>query len=315
MVLHKKVLSRIRRQRHRSQFSRETVLQNPEAGQLIRQSIESGKPLMVSRFSTCEIDVLNICRQRARNPLSQAFGTLLDGIPSQYTEPIRFRAHNNAGIFPATDEGLNDFSRITFDACSRIDILGVWGSPLHMEETLWRERCPKADLVTLPAIEPYYDPAPWSAALAGKRVLVVHPFEASIQQQFLKREHLFPSTDILPEFELQTLKAVQSNAGGETTYESWGDALNTMKEQINATEFDIALIGAGAYGLPLAAHVKDLGKQAVHMGGALQILFGIKGGRWDDNPKINRFYNEHWARPLPEETPAQSGQVEEGCYW
>ena len=69
------------------------------------------------------------------------------------------------------------------------------------------------------------------------------------------------------------------------------------------------------YGLPLAAHVKDLGKQAVHMGGALQIFFGIKGGRWDENPKINRFYNEHWTRPLPSETPQTFQNVEEGCYW
>jgi len=25
--------------------------------------------------------------------------------------------------------------------------------------------------------------------------------------------------------------------------------------------------------------------------------------------------NEHWVRPLPEETPKQNKKVEGGCYW
>lgn len=33
------------------------------------------------------------------------------------------------------------------------------------------------------------------------------------------------------------------------------------------------------YGFPLAAHVKHKGKQAIHLGGTLQLLFGIKGNR------------------------------------
>ena len=40
--------------------------------------------------------------------------------------------------------------------------------------------------------------------------------------------------------------------------------------------FDIALIGCGAYGFPLAAFVKGIGKKAVHIGGPLQLFFGIK---------------------------------------
>jgi hypothetical protein len=38
-------------------------------------------------------------------------------------------------------------------------------------------------------------------------------------------------------------------------------------KDIDCLEFDVALIGAGAYGLPLAACVKRLGKKAIHMGG------------------------------------------------
>ena len=315
MALHKKLLSRVRYRRHRNQFRRQTVLQTPEAGQLIRSRIEAGVPLMVSRFSTCEINVLNAYRQRERSDFSRKLHHRLAGEPTDYTEKIRFQAHNNAGIFPETVEGLDHFAQITLQSCEQIDILGVWSQPLHQEQLLRDERCPSADLITLNTIEPYYSPEPWSAALAGKRVLVIHPFEASIRNQFEKRDRIFSSPDVLPEFELQTLRAVQSNAGGESGFTSWSGALASMQRQMDGIEFDVALIGAGAYGLPLAAHAKLQGKQAIHMGGALQLLFGIQGARWDDRPEVNCFYNEHWVRPLPEETPVQSGRVEEGCYW
>ena len=36
---------------------------------------------------------------------------------------------------------------------------------------------------------------------------------------------------------------------------------------------------------------------SLYVGGGLQLLFGIKGKRWDDaNGKL--LYNEHWVRPL-----------------
>jgi hypothetical protein len=88
-----------------------------------------------------------------------------------------------------------------------------------------------------------------------------------------------------------------------------------MCAEVEKVDFDIAIIGAGAYGLPLAFHVKSLGKKAIHMGGATQILFGIKGKRWDHHEVISKLYNEHWVRPLPSERPEHYYDIEKGCYW
>ena len=85
--------------------------------------------------------------------------------------------------------------------------------------------------------------------------------------------------------------------------------------QMDAIDYDVAIIGCGAYGFSLAAHTKRMGKKAIHLGGATQILFGIKGKRWDELPAVNKFYNKYWVRPLPEETPARKERVEGGCYW
>jgi hypothetical protein len=88
-----------------------------------------------------------------------------------------------------------------------------------------------------------------------------------------------------------------------------------MKEKITNADFDIALIGCGAYGLPLAAHVKRLGKKGIHLASYVQTLFGIYGKRWADLEEYSEVINEHWARPLPSEVPPNHTKVEGGAYW
>ena len=148
----------------------------------------------------------------------------------------------------------------------------------------------------------------------GKRVLVVHPFKTTIERQYARRAELFPGTDILPQFaDLRIVQAVQGLAGADTGYASWFDALVAMEQQMDAAPYDVAIIGAGAYGLPLAAHARDTGHAAIQMSGALQLLFGIRGKRWDDHPIISKLYNDAWVRP--EETLAHKEKVEGGSYW
>ena len=84
-----------------------------------------------------------------------------------------------------------------------------------------------------------------------------------------------------------------------------------MKEQMQKIDFDIALIGAGAYGFPLGAYAKELGKKALHIGGMLQLYFGIRGKYYD---QFN-YHNEYWTRPLEEEKPQGFKKVEAGRYW
>lgn len=58
----------------------------------------------------------------------------------------------------------------------------------------------------------------WTYALKGKRVLVIHPFETSIRENYKLREKLFTNSKFLPEFELQVLKSVQSSAGNTVEF-------------------------------------------------------------------------------------------------
>ena len=83
--------------------------------------------------------------------------------------------------------------------------------------------------------------------------------------------------------------------------------------------------GCGAYGFPLAAHAKRKGKKAVHLGGALQLLFGIKGKRWEVAEYAKNWglpkdaylslFNESWVRPSQKEMVLNASKIEGGCYW
>lgn len=292
------------------------ILSEEEGNQLISEKLMSGKPYMVTRYGSVEINT--IINYLEINELTQQlfYKRIISQIrgKSNIWQPKNcIEIERNAGFFPVNDHTLRKFAEYYIESSKHIDALGVWFN--YGEQIIHNKFFPQAKLIPLRSIEPYYFGSPWSQYLKNKKVLVIHPFEKSIHQQFGIKNKLFHDKRILPDFQLITIKAIQSNSFNKTCFTNWFDALDNMKKQMEETDFDIALIGAGAYGLPLAAYAKELGKQAIHFGGSLQILFGIKGQRWDSMPEINKLHNEHWIRPSQEETPDEFRKVEDGCYW
>ena len=197
-------------------------------------------------------------------------------------------------------------------AINNIDVLGSY----LYQERFFDQELKQAKRINIDGYyAPFYYKNPWTISLEGKKVLVVHPFEDSIKAQYQKREFIWEDKDVLPEFELITLKAVQTILGQSCEYATWFEALESMKTQMSKIDFDIALIGCGAYGMPLASYVKEMGKQAVHLAGWTQVLFGIKGKRWIDMPSVAKYMNEYWIHPSKTEVPKEYQRVEGGCYW
>ena len=155
-------------------------------------------------------------------------------------------------------------------------------------------------------------PNSWIQALRGKRVLVISPFSGTIQEQYKKRAFLWPSLpETPPDFELKTLSCPLYSHLVPPRHSDWKSALDFLKGEMDMIDYDVLLVGAGAWGLPLATHAKSRGKVGIHMGGAVQLVFGIKGGRWDSYG----IYNEHWVYPDSRETPQGVEQIEGACYW
>lgn len=272
----------------------------------IADRIKSGEPFMVARFGNTELSVMTSVLKR------RLFGDS-PKTSARFNKWFR-RLVEGAGFFPDDFMLAENFTDLMLESCKLVDMLAVWHC--HMDDFIISEYIPKAKLTFLNYLEPWRCCSPWSAALRGKSVLVIHPFEESVREQYEKHRQIFPGTEVLPDFQLKTLKAVQTIAGEkDDRFSDWFAALEYMFEQAMKMEFDIAIIGCGAYGFPLAAKLKNAGKQVIHMGGATQILFGIKGRRWVDNPRAEIVFNEAWVYPKASETPQNCGHVENACYW
>lgn len=292
-------------------IGKQKLLSEEETHNTISDGINSGKGFWASRFGETEL------------------GTIVEVLKGQYVPNyrmlwLRYRSLcNNAGFFPVSPPLIWKYVELMLYEMPGIDIHGVW--PLYMENYFRELYFPNAKCACYLDFEPYSAKEyfkPWTSALKGKKVLVIHPFSELIEEQYSNnRERIFnnsilESDDILPEFELHTIKAVQTIAGNkDNRFGNWFEALDWMTEQCERIDYDVAILGCGAYGFPLAARIKRQGKAAIQLCGATQILFGIMGKRWESIPTISQMQNEYWVRPGEREKIKKQCRVEEGCYW
>jgi hypothetical protein len=219
-----------------------------------------------------------------------------------------------AGVFPLEKQSFHQFARHYRDqVLPQIDYLYLW-QDWHKETDL-AKRYARNAVFSVGFFQDFIGGS-WLESLVGKRVLVVSPFAASITSQYQKKSEIWRSMPgLLPDFELLTLKCPLHAHLVPPEHSSWMATLEHLCLQCDAVNYDLMIAGAGAWGLPLAVHAKSRGKVGVHMGGATQLLFGIKGGRWDDRSDASEIYNGHWIYPSEEETPQGVELIEGGCYW
>lgn len=285
----------------------------PAVQDRIREMLLSDAPCMIARFGSVELQAV----VDYMNPptFHDAFKFIKGEIPAWGYAPSTMRTMRiNAGFFPATKPMLDRFGALMINSMPQVDMLGCW----RPEEAATVQYMHDVLRVPLYSLEPYYFDNPWMTALEGKKVLVIHPFEDTIRRQHEpgRYEFLFADKRMAPNYELQTLKAVQSIAGNKPAeFDDWFEALEWMKADIDKRDFDVAIIGCGAYGFPLAAHVKQIGKKAIHLGGATANLFGINSTAVQINKQLNFMVNENWVNPSTDEIPKNYNLVENSRYW
>lgn len=304
----KRIIYRILRRNTTNQnlsrtLGNKVMLKPDETNELLYNAIMSGEPFFAGRFGGFELSVM-----------LKEMGGKFDS-----NSDLAKKFVNNAGFFSCDAEQVKKFVELMLWSSERLNLVGrYWNG---MEDYIIKTYATASALTHLNYIEPWFphNTIPWTYALRGKKVLIIHPFEASIQKQYEKRERLFLDNRILPEFELITLKAVQTITGErDSRFNTWFDALEYMFNEAMKKEFDVAIIGCGAYGFPLAAKLKEAGKVAIHLGGASQLLFGIKGARWENEPQyeyVRELFNEYWIYPLEQDCVKNRKSIENACYW
>ena len=290
-------------------YCKHTKLDLKTSSEYIQKKIKSGEPFVAGRIGLFELAAMRMYEFDKKNKYS----LVMDNI------------YNCAGFFPNDISLGKKFLKTQSDALREMDLLAP---NYNLCENYFANKFMKNGSYIAHSFDVFdvcRDNVEWTKALEGKRVLVVTPFTDSVKQQYSKREKLFPGNNILPEFkELITYKSLLTIGEiKDPRFDTWFDALDFMKKEIMNIDFDVALLGCGAYGFALAAYIKQNGKQAIHMGGALQILFGIMGKRWDGTrtgkeihirEDIARYYSDEWTYPI-EERPKDADKVEYGPYW
>jgi len=298
--------------------------ENPDKiSEMIYDLLIQDKPCMIARFGSTELSA--IVNYLGVNSTHHSIFKYIKGEQPEWwwNKNIMNQMQEWSGFFPPTPENMQRFGDLMTEDMKEVDLLGSWLLNENYVKPFLKFDLQKVWLIFL---DPFWSKHPWTKALEGKKVLVIHPFSRLIEEQYRKRKNLFSNPDILPNFELKTIQAVQSLGGKSNDFRNWFDALDFMKCQIKDKDYDICLLGCGAYGFPLAAHIKRSGKKAFHLGGSLQLLFGIIGHRWEDpnyamaarkecpNLSYPSLINKYWVRPT-EYKNEQSIRVENNCYW
>lgn len=294
-----------------------------KASEMIYNLLISDEPCMIARFGSTELSAL--VNYLGVNSKHHSILKYIRGEQPEWwwNKNIMNQMQQWSGFFPPTPENMQRFGDLMMQDMKELDLLGCW----IKNEAYFTKGLEHTQRVHLRLLEPFWANKPWTRCLKNKNIVVVHPFTEYILSQYNNRTLLFSNPDTLPKFaSLRTVKAVQSLGGEDNGFKDWFDALKWMEDEIDKEDYDVCLIGCGAYGFPLAAHVKRQGKKAVHLGGALQLLFGIRGKRWE-NPSYgvkewgiqygsySSFMNKYWVRPGEGGRPKNANQVEGGCYW
>lgn len=271
------------------------------------EQFKNDKPFSCGKIGNCELMcIYNYYMYKQNNQ------------PVQWQPNIVDEIYHNAGVFPQTEQARINFIKEITSSLAYIDSLAWWSMfNMPFEQAYIKSYSPNCTLIDLQCIEPFYSGSPWSEHLEDKNVLVISPFTDSIRKQYEKRHLLWKDQRVLPKFKnLITLKHPHSpGIDKPSEFTDWLNMINHFKTKIDTIDYDVLLVGTGASSLPLVAHAKKRGKKGIHLGGPLQLLFGIKGSRWDNGPIGQHYYNEHWLRPSQAEVPQKYKTIEDGCYW
>ena len=288
--------------------------------QAICAAIKGSEPFFIGRNGTIELEVIFFWMTRR-----------LGGgppYPDQYMETIC----RNAGIFPPIDAAVDAWCKEYCEALGELNGLAAgWYKPLEsVEQHILKKYASGSEFhCPLRSLEPYYvsQDLQWTRALAGKRVAVVSSFADSIRKQIEGEKFpriwsgqnagllnppgvtwSFVKTGYAPALAL-------GRCDWPAGVASWKDAVAHVVAAVKASDADVAIIGCGGLGMIIGAQLKRLGISAIVLGGATQVLFGLKGTRWATHPVISGFWNEAWTWPSEAEKPRGAILVEGGCYW
>jgi hypothetical protein len=233
----------------------------------------------------------------------------------------------HSGVCPLTIGTVNKFATLYTAATREIDVHFRWHVSMDSGHKVDQILFPKNQIIVnnLMSLDPWFFTKPYSASFAGKTVLVVSTHAEYIRQQYLRnRTCIFKGrSDILPEFTLKTVTTPLPPAPEDSsllfndtlyTWPTWEEVLQSIKVKVlQQGDFDVMLIAAGSFSIPVAVEAKHKGKVAIILGGTMNPFFGLRSARYDSMLHYRSLiYTDCFLR-MPK--PAGAKYMENNAYW
>lgn len=279
--------------------------------QYMCEMFKRNKPFLIGRNGTIELQTLS----------KYYYGGII-------TEDELNKLELNAGLFPRTS--FNSFFEEYTEALENTDAIAEgWYEPLkQIEKIILNSLNKNRYTLFLRNLEPYYVKPEyrWTQYLAGNRVAIINSFAKTCETQTYISKAIWPdyTESLLPSSTVWVpINTYYSNRLADTNtscawpehINSWKDAVNDVVSRVLNEGCQIAIIGCGGMGMIIGNKLKEKGLKCIVMGGATQILFGIRGKRWETHDVISKFFNDSWIQVPDEFKPKNYKLVENGCYW
>ena len=278
------------------------IVDLPNSQLMMAAAIECGTGFLSSRLGNVEGFFVN----------KVLFNREEDLTPKQQT-----RLTSNTGVTDTSFDGITKWALEYMRSASMVDLMGVKSVNFPSQLKLL-EYTNNSNYTLLannnPILAAVNQIAPWTLSLAGKKVLVINPFINDIKCQYEKKSGIPFIDQLLPHFELIGLMPPVTTSVASVSPNEFDRGLYQLKLQVTALDFDVAIIGAGGYGLSIGAFIKELGKVALHIGGLTQLIFGVTGARWDDAGWMSGVDTRGWIRPTKNEANKDAFSIANGVY-
>lgn len=240
---------------------------------------------------------------------------------------LKWHCEHQFGVFPTDPVFLEKFASFYTLKVRDIDILGVF--------EVARERAMLQQSQLQAAIIPFKDTEPdrsvpdnpsacYLPLLARQKLVFISPFAHLLKKR--ATQEIFESVWAKTHKKwfhpagIEALEIPYSYGNSVATHQQFGTSIQLYAhicERLDAVDYDVAFLGVGALGLPLAAHIKAQGKVAISLGGHLQVLFGIKGARWNESQEWkSQYFNEAWIDMPQEYHPKDTAALtDNSAYW
>ena len=221
-----------------------------------------------------------------------------------------------AGIQFKTVDDLTQYVKMYNTSVKNTTLIGIWDGGMYKQAKEYYDYLNniKLNKICAHGLEPYYFmDEPTYKCIPHKKILIITSHKETTLSQLPNLDKIY-NKPIFDNAEFYIYKPAQQNAGSHDT-NSWQFHYNNMKQELadikKTFNFDIALVSAGGFGMPLCNYIyTELNTSTIYVGGALQLFFGIMGKRWANN-NMNSF----WVKTLMVDKPLNTHLCEGSCYW